>query len=142
MQSAALAGRTEIVQLLLDRGVGANRPFYLPVGVTGRAYERVVYVTPLGAARLKRRPAVESALLAAGAREDVVTSAFLGDLGSLERMLAADPGLAWAADPAVDILGITPVDHAVAGGRTEALRLLLDHVTGPLPGGGVRALRG
>jgi hemoglobin len=141
MQTAALAGRAEIVRRLLDRGAGADHPFYLPVGVTGLAFERVVFVTPLCAARMKRRSAVESLLVAAGATEDVFTSAFLGDLASLVQMLAADPGLAQAADPAVDVLDITPVEHAVAGGQVPALRLILDHVAHPLPGG-VRALRG
>jgi truncated hemoglobin YjbI/ankyrin repeat protein len=141
MQAAALAGRAEIVSMLLDRGAGADHPFYLPVNVTGMAFERVVFVTPLCAARMKRRFAVESLLMAAGASEDVFTSAFLGDLGSLERMLAADPALAQVTDPAVEILAITPVEHAVAGGRVAALRLLLDHVADPLPGY-ARALRG
>jgi hemoglobin len=141
MQSAALAGRAEIVRMLLDRGVGADRPFYLPVGVTGLAFERVLFVTPLCAARIKRRSAVESLLLAAGASEDVFTSAFLGDLSSLARMLTADPRLARATDPAVDLLDITPVEHAVAGGQPTALRLIVDHVTPPLSGY-VRALRG
>ncbi len=141
MQSAALAGRAEIVRMLLERGVGADRPFYLPVGVTGLAFERVVYVTPLCAARMKRRSAVESLLLAAGAHEDVFTSAFVGDLTLLGRMLTADPSLAQTTDPAVDVLDITPVDHAVAGGQASALRLILDHVAHPLPGY-ARALRG
>jgi len=141
MQAAVLAGRAGIVRMLLDCGVGADHPFYLPVGVTGAAFERVVFVTPLCAARMKRRPAVESLLLAAGAREDVFTSAFLGDLTSLAQMLAADPSLAQATDPAVDVLGITPADHAVAGGQASALRLILDHVGHPHPGR-VRALRG
>ena len=141
MQAAALAGRAEIVRMLLDRGVGADRPFYLPVSLTGVAFERVIFVTPLCAARMKRRSAVESLLLAAGAREDVFTSAFLGDLTSLARMLTADPGLAQAADPAVDVLDITPVEHAVAGGQASALPLILDHVAHSLPGH-VRALRG
>jgi truncated hemoglobin YjbI/ankyrin repeat protein len=141
MQAAALAGRAEIVRLLLDDGVGADHPFYLPVGVTGAAFERVVFVTPLCAARMKRRSAVESLLLAAGAHEDVFTSAFLGDLTSLEQMLTADPGLARATDPAVDVLGITPVEHAVAGGHASALRLILGHVAHPRAGY-VRALRG
>jgi truncated hemoglobin YjbI len=141
MQTAALAGRAEIVRMLLDRGVGADYPFYLPVRVTGVAFERVVFATPLCAARMKRRSAVESLLIAAGAHEDVFTSAFLGNLTSLARMLAADPSLAQAADPAVDVLDITPVEHAVAGGQVAALRLILDHTEHPLPGG-VRALRG
>jgi truncated hemoglobin YjbI len=141
MQAAALAGRAEVVGMLLERGVGADRPWYLPVGVTGVAFERVIYVTPLCAARIKRRSAVESLLSAAGAREDVFTSAFTGDLSALARMLAACPRLAQTPDPAVDVLGITPVDHAVAGGQAAALRLILDHVTHPLPGY-ARALRG
>ena len=141
MQAAALAGRTQVIEMLLDRGVGADHPFYLPVGVAGLAFERVVFVTPLCAARMKRRSAVESLLMAAGAHEDVFTSAFLGDVASLSRMLAADSALAQAPDPAVDILDITPVEHAVAGRQVETLRLLLDHLTSPLPGG-VRALRG
>jgi len=127
--------------MLLDRGVGVDRPFWLPVGVTGLAFERVVFVTPLCAALMKRRAAVESLLVAAGANEDIFTSAFLGDLTSLAQMLAADPSLAQATDPAVDVLGITPVEHAVAGGQAAALRLLLDHVSPPLPGH-ARALRG
>jgi hemoglobin len=141
MQAASLAGRAEVVRMLLDRGVGADRPFWLPVGVTGRAFERVIFVTPLCAARTKRRSAVEALLLAAGAREDVFTAAFLGDLTSLARMLTADPGLARALDPAVDVLDITPVDHAVAGGQPAALRLLLDQAAEPVAGY-VRALRG
>ena len=141
MQAAALAGRAEIVRMLLDGGVGADHPFYLPVGVTGAAFERVVFVTPLCAARMKRRSAVESLLLAAGAHEDVFTSAFLGDLTLLARMLTADPSLAQATDPAVDVLDITPVEHAVAGGQASALRLILDQVAHPLPGY-VPALRG
>ena len=95
----------------------------LVVGVTGVAFERVVFVTPLCAARMKRRSAVESLLLAAGAREDVFTSAFLGDLTSLAQILTADPSLAQATDPAVDVLDITPVEHAVAGGYLDAAGL-------------------
>jgi truncated hemoglobin YjbI/ankyrin repeat protein len=140
MQAAVLAGRAEIVRMLLDNGVGPDHPFYLPLAVAGQAFERVIYVTPLCAARFKRRAAVESMLLAAGALDDVFTSAFLGDLTSLARMLAADSGLAQATDPAVDVLDITPVEHAVAGGQAGALQLILDHIAYPLPG--VRALRG
>jgi truncated hemoglobin YjbI/ankyrin repeat protein len=140
MQAAALAGRAEILRILLDNGVGPDHPFYLPVGVTGQPFERVIYVTPLCAARFKRRAEVESLLLAAGAKEDVFTAAFLGDLTSLASMLAEDPGLARATDPAVDVLDITPIEHAVAGGHVEALRLILRH--GPSLHDGVRALRG
>jgi hypothetical protein len=141
MQAAALAGRAEVVRMLLGSGVGADHPFYLPVSVTGVAFERVVFVTPLCAARMKRRSVIESLLLAAGAKEDAFTSAFLGDLASLARVLTADPGLAQATDPAVDVLDITPVEHAVAGGQASALRLILDRVEHS-PSGYVRPLRG
>ncbi|GAA2760708.1 ankyrin repeat domain-containing protein [Actinopolymorpha rutila] len=141
MQEAALAGRADVVGSLLRHGVGADTPFRLQVGVVGRAYERVVFATPLCVARLKRRPSVESLLLEAGAREDVFTSAFLGDHSSLVRTLEDEPDLARSPDPAVDVLDITPVDHAVAGGQVEALRVLLGHIAAPWDGG-ARALRG
>jgi hemoglobin len=141
MQAASLAGRVDVVKLLLDRGVGADHPFYLPVGVVGSAFERVLYVTPLCSARMKRRTPVQEVLIAAGAREDIFTAAFRGDLLALAQMLQADVKLARATDPAVDVLDITPIDHAVAGGQPHALRLLLDRA-GRLATGGVRALRG
>jgi truncated hemoglobin YjbI/ankyrin repeat protein len=141
LQAAVLAGRAQIVQRLLEDGVEPDHPFYLPVRTSGRAFERVIYVTPLCAARLKKRAAVESLLHQAGAREDVFTAAFLGDVSSLARLLKADPGLAQTADPAVDVLDITPVEHAVAGGQTDALRVILESIAAPLPSG-VRALRG
>ncbi len=140
MRAAVWADRTEVVRTLLARGVGVDHPFYFPVRVTGAAFERVIFVTPLCTARLKRRSAAESVLLGAGAREDVFTAAFLGDHTSLARMLAAEPSLAGATDPAADVLDITPVEHAVAGGQLDALRLVLDHVHRPLTG--ARALRG
>jgi truncated hemoglobin YjbI/ankyrin repeat protein len=127
LQVATLAGRVDIVRLLLEHGIGPNAPHYLPVGVVGRAFERVLFVTPLCAARVKRRAAVESALLQADAKEDVFTSAFLGDVVRLAGQLAADPELARAYDPAADILDVTPVEHAIAGGQVEALRILLRH---------------
>jgi ankyrin repeat protein len=127
--------------MLLDLCVGADGAFYLPVGVTGRAFERVIFVTPLCAARMKHRQAVESLLLTAGAHEDAFTCAFLGELSPLATMLAADHGLALATDPMVDVLDITPAEHAVAGGQVAALRLILDHVAAPRPGY-ARALRG
>ena len=141
LQEAALAGRADVVRALLRHGVGADVPFRLPVAIVGRTYERVVFATPLCVARLKRRREVESLLLEAGAKEDVFTAAFLGDLPTLERMLAAEPDLPRVPDPAVDVLDITPVDHAVAGAQIEALRLLVDHDAAAL-GEGVRALRG
>ena len=79
-------------------------------------------------------------LLERGACEDTFTYAFLGDFTSLGDGLASDASLAQANDPAVDALAITPIHHVVAGGRVEALRLLLACVSGPLING-ARALR-
>jgi truncated hemoglobin YjbI/ankyrin repeat protein len=123
---ATINGRTDVVSLLLDSGVNVNLPS--PVG------ESLVMVTPLCAARLRRRKEIERLLLARGACEDVFTDAFLGDVARL------DTGLAQVLDPAVEPLAITPVHHAVAGGQLEALRLLLSAVSGPLVNG-ARALR-
>jgi truncated hemoglobin YjbI len=141
MQAAALAGRAETIQALLARGAAVNAPHCLPVAVSGRSFELVIFVTPLCGARLRRRTAAERILLEAGAQDDVFTAAFLGDVPRLRDFLATGAALAYACDPAADVLEITPVHHAVAGGQAEALRLLLGHVRPPLRGG-ARALRG
>ena len=141
MQAAALAGRAQTIGFLLGRGVDVNAPHCLPVAVSGRSFELVIFVTPLCAARLRRRAAAEEILLRAGARDDVFTAAFLGELSLLRTALTTDGALAHASDPACDVLGITPVEHAVAGGQADALRLLLDHVRPPLRRP-ARALRG
>jgi ankyrin repeat protein len=126
-----LNGRTPVVKLLLECGVEVNKPS--PI-------QPLIFVTPLAAARLRGRKEVEAVLLERGAREDVFTHAFLGDLTRLRDDLAGDPSPAQAYDPAVDALAITPVHHAVAGERLDALRLLLAHVSASLVNG-ARALR-
>jgi truncated hemoglobin YjbI len=131
---AALAGRVPVVELLLDSGVDVNKPS--PIWP-------LIFVTPLCAARLKRRKETEAFLLHSGAIEDIFTHAFLGDLVRLHEDLARDPSSAQAIDPAVDVLEITPVHHAVAGGSVEALRVLLSgasEANEPVLGG-ARALR-
>lgn len=139
LQAAALAGRTEVIRSLVDRGVRPDHPHYLPLNVAGAAFERVLFVTPLCATRLRKRTETIALLETVGARDDVFTAAFLGDDSALTRMLAAEASLAGVPDPAVDVLDITPVEHAVAGRQLAALRLILDSVTGPV---GVRGLRG
>jgi truncated hemoglobin YjbI len=141
MLAAALAGQAGALQMLIRRGASVSAPHCLPVAVTGQSYEQVIFVTPLCAARLRHRAAAEQILLRAGAVEDVFTAAFLGELTRLRTVLAMDTALAQACDPAADVLDITPVDHAVAGGQAEALRLLLGHVPPPLERE-ARALRG
>jgi len=128
---AVINGRTATVQLLLERGVDANKPS--PI-------EPLILLSPLCAARFKRRAAVEALLLEHGAQTDMFTHAFLGDIASLEDELARDPASAQAHDPAADALEVTPVHHAVAGAQAEALRRLLSRVAGPVRNAN-RALR-
>jgi truncated hemoglobin YjbI/ankyrin repeat protein len=124
LRLAVLAGRMPVVELLLDKGVDANKPSPLALAPS-RDFETLIFVTPLCAARLKRRKDIEVVLLRHGAKEDIFTHAFLGDLGALEEDLAHEPSSAQASDPAVDALEITPIHHAVASGHVEALHALL-----------------
>ncbi|MBO0758661.1 MAG: ankyrin repeat domain-containing protein, partial [Bradyrhizobiaceae bacterium] len=129
---AVLAGRMPVVELLLDKGVDVNKPS--PI-------ETLILVTPLCAARLKRRADIEVVLLRHGAKEDIFTHSFLGDLGALEEDLTREPSSAQATDPAVDALEITPVHHAVAGGCVEALRVLLARTVDAKVRGAAHAVR-
>jgi ankyrin repeat protein len=54
-----------------------------------------------------------------------------GDVEALRRLLASDPGLARAADPAGQYGGWTGLHSAAQGGHLEAVRLLLQHGADP-----------
>jgi truncated hemoglobin YjbI/ankyrin repeat protein len=140
LQSATLSGRIEVVEWLLDLGAGADTPWHLPVRMTGGALELALFVTPLCAARMTGHSDVSALLLRRGAREDVFTAAFMGDLPLVQRLLSERAALAQVPDPATDVLTITPVHHAVAAHQLPTLRSLLDHATGPVRTG-ARALR-
>jgi truncated hemoglobin YjbI len=120
LQLAVLGGRESVVELLLDTGVDVSKPS--PIAP-------LIFATPLCAARTKRRTKIEALLLRRGAQDDIFTHAFLGELDRLREVVGRDPGMAQAIDPATDALQITPVHHAVAGGRMEALRALLSTVS-------------
>jgi truncated hemoglobin YjbI/ankyrin repeat protein len=120
LQLAALGGREAMVEFLLDAGVDVNKPS--PI-------DPLILATPLCAARMKRRGTIETLLLRHGAKEDIFTHAFLGDLDHLGNDIGRDPQAAQAIDPAVDALQVTPVHHAIAGGQGDALRLLLSHIS-------------
>jgi hypothetical protein len=140
LQSATLAGRIEVVEWLLDQGIDVNAPWPLPVRLVGGAMELVCFVTPLCAARMTRRAELTALLLRRGAEVDVFTAAFLGDLPLMRQLLSDWPWLAQVADPATDVLTVTPIHHAVAGNQLSTLRVLLDHTTEPIRTG-ARALR-
>ena len=131
LQVAVLAGRRSTAELLLESGVDIDLP--APVAP-------LVFATPLCAARARRRRPIEALLLERGAKEDIFTHAYLGDLERLDADLTREPSAAQATDPAVDALDITPVHHAVAADSALALRSLLAASAGPIRGGG-RALR-
>ena len=129
LQLAVLGGRGSVLEFLLDAGVDVNKPS--PI-------EPLIFATPLCAARMKRRTEIAVLLLRHGAKEDIFTHALLGDLKRLREDLGRDPRTPQAIDPAVDALKVTPVHHAIAGGRVEALRVLLEGVArtnAPLLGG-------
>ncbi|HEY1887571.1 MAG TPA: ankyrin repeat domain-containing protein [Roseiarcus sp.] len=131
---AVTAGRAAVVELLLRDGVDVNKP---------SPAEPLIFVTPLCAALAKRRKEIEALLVRHGAKEDIFTHAFLGDMERLHADLIREPSSAQTVDPAVDALEITPIHHAVAGTRVEALRVLLLHASRanePLLGG-ARAVR-
>jgi len=120
---AVIAGRMPVVELLLGKGVDVNKPSPIPLHRHGS--HALIFVTPFCAARFRRRKDIEIVLLRHGAKEDIFTHAFLGELEALDEDLAREPSSAQASDPAVDVLDTTPVHHAVAGGHVEALRVLL-----------------
>ena len=140
LQSATLAGRVEMVEWLIDRGVDVNTPAPLHVGTIGASFELVFFVTPLCAARMRGRSELNTYLLSRGACEDIFTAAFLGDVPLVRELLTEQPSLAQVADPATDVLTITPIHHAVGGGQLPTLRVLLEHTTEPVRTG-ARALR-
>jgi len=140
LQGACLSGQVVVVEWLLAHGADVVRPWPLPVALIGGAFEGVFYVTPMCAARMKHRSDLATLLVDHGARDDVFTAAFLGDVGFINRLLMVRPELSQIPDPATDVLTITPVHHAVAGGQMPSLRLLLEHADQPVLSGG-RALR-
>ncbi len=122
---AVRGGHLALVKLLLDLDVDVNKPS--PVALArSQDFEKLIFVTPLCMARLKSRTDVEDLLLGWAAKEDIFTHAILGDIPALQNDLANGACPPQVCDTAVDVLFITPIHHAVAGGQLQALRLLLE----------------
>jgi hypothetical protein len=121
---ASLGGHRQVVELLLDSGVDVNKP---------SAIRPLIFVTPLCAARLRRRRETEALLLQRGAREDIFTGAFLGDVNPLHKQLEQEPSAAQAVDPdARDDNGFTPLDWLERAAKSvdrAAVRNLLSQPT-------------
>jgi ankyrin repeat protein len=127
---ATYRNRPKILEGLLQRAGDCNTAACDPMQMT-MVCDLVhagtgVAVTPLAIAK-RWRPALIKPLLDHGARDDVFTAAWLGDLPALEGYLTRTPSLANAFDPADDFQEVTPLCHAVCGGSTDAAKLLLKH---------------
>lgn len=126
---AAYRNRPEILSLALAAGADPNAPACDPLQAT-MACDDVhlgtgVSVTPLALAR-KWHPALVERLIDRGALDDVFTAAWLGAPEALRVHLDRRPALVHAFDPADDYQEVTPLAHAVCGGKMECVRLLLE----------------
>jgi truncated hemoglobin YjbI len=126
---ATYRNRPAILACALDAGGDPNAPGCDPLRAT-MACDIVhagtgVSVTPLALAR-KSRPALVAPLLEHGAKHDPFTAAWLGDTSALERYLNTNPELLDAVDPADDYQEVTLLAHAVCGGSSGCVRLLVD----------------
>jgi ankyrin repeat protein/truncated hemoglobin YjbI len=121
--------RPRILELALDAGGDCNTPACDPMHTT-MACDHVhmgtgVAVTPLAIAK-KWHPPLVAPLVEHGAIDDVFTAAWLGDLPALQGHVERHPELVNAIDPADDFQEVSLLCHAICGGSTGAVELLLD----------------
>jgi ankyrin repeat protein len=126
---ATYHNRPKILELTLNSGADCNTPACDPMRTT-MACDQVhmgtgVTVTPLAIAR-KWQPALVAPLIEHGAIDDVYTATWLGDLPVLRGHLDRNPGLVDAIDPADDFQEATLLCHAVCGGSSDVVKLLLE----------------
>jgi ankyrin repeat protein len=126
---AAYRNRPKILELALDAGGDCNTPACDPTHAT-MACDHVhmgtgVAVTPLAIAK-KWHPALVAPLAEHGAKDDVFTAAWLGDLPALRGHVERHPELVNAIDPADDFQEVSLLCHAISGGSTGAVKLLLE----------------
>ena len=127
---AARGGRTEVVEFLIHEGSDihmpgslpyqANFPFSLP-----RFPETLVPLSPYTAARWMKRKKVIPLLEEYGARDDIFSCAFLGDLTGMKSIVSDNPASISEHDMAADFSSVTPLHHAIAGEQFEAADWLI-----------------
>jgi ankyrin repeat protein len=115
--TAARRGRIALVRWLVAQGANVEIP-------GSAVHVTQVMVSPYCIAVRSRHAAVAQHLLDHGARVDVFSAAFLGELDRLRGHIAA--GLVNAQSPHEDLHPVTPLHHAVDGGSIAAVTLLLE----------------
>jgi ankyrin repeat protein len=126
---ATYCNRPNILDLALKAGGDCNAPACDPMRAT-MACDQVrmgtgVAATPLAIAK-KLRPPLVAPLVGHGAKDDVFTAAWLGDLPALRGHVERHPELVNAIDPADDFQEVSLLCHAVCGGSIDAVKLLLE----------------
>jgi ankyrin repeat protein len=126
---ATYRNRPKILELALKAGADCNTPACDPMHAT-MACDDIqmgtgVAVTPLAIAK-KWQPALVAPLVEHGAVDDVFTAAWLGDLAALCVHVERNPELVNAIDPADDFKEVSLLCHAVCGGSTGAVNMLLE----------------
>lgn len=119
---AAYRGRHNVVSYLLDTyediDIEARGCHYTPL---------LVEISPLCAAIFKKRASVIACLEAHGAKRDVLTSTYLGDISEVRKSINDDPNLVneqfYQHDPHFDA---TLLHYAVSGVHEEIVKLLIN----------------
>lgn len=124
---AAIRGKANAVQALLEAGVDVNAPAALPGNEAKSQGFPQLEITPLCGALVKRRHGIVAMLMAYGARYDIFTAASTGDISAVTRLLDKAPHLANTHDPACDLARISPLDHAVQFRQFATAQVLLEH---------------
>jgi ankyrin repeat protein len=127
---AARAGKTEVVEFLINKGADIHMPGSLPYKANfpfnpPRFPETLVPLSPYTAARWMKRKKVISLLEDHGARDGIFSCAFLGDLDGMKSIVSDSPDAINNFDMAADLISITPLHHAIAGEQFETADWLI-----------------